>query len=74
MTLREQTLEERDAGLVEIGRVYQRTDNAAASLLVIMDDGQGYQYADPRVFWHLVLRHCSQRIRTDLRRTVKERD
>ena len=60
MSIEHQTDEERTAGLVEVGRVYELTDCKSAALIVTVN-GVGFQFNDPRVFHVLVLKHCSER-------------
>ena len=60
MTLKDQTPEEKAACLVRIGTIYQRTDCTSAAVIVSMGDAD-YQFADPRVLTHLILKHCSEK-------------
>lgn len=60
MSTEHQTDEEKAAGMVEVGRVYERLDCKSAALIVTVN-GVGYQFNDPRIFHHHVLRHCSER-------------
>ena len=59
MALKDQTPEEKDAGLIRVGEIYQRTDHASAAIIVTLGD-VAYQFADPRTLTHLILRHCSE--------------
>lgn len=55
-----QTPEEQEAGLVRIGEIYQRLDCKSAAVIVSMGP-VAYQFNDPKVFTHLVLKHCSEK-------------
>ena len=59
MTLKDQTPEEKEAGLIRVGDIYQRTDCKSAALIVIVA-GVAYQFADPRVLTMMLKRHCSE--------------
>ena len=71
MKFQDRDPEEQEAGLVLIGRIYQRVDCASAAVIVILGDA-AYQFADPKVLTHLVLRHCSERIKAKSIREPKK--
>jgi len=70
--MKDQTPEEREAGLIRIGTIYQRTDCKTAAALVTVA-GVAYQFADPLALAMMLKRHCSEWHLAD-NSSIRERD
>lgn len=57
--------EEEEAGLIEIGRIYQSTDTAASEVYVRVQCGNeitAYQFRNPVSFWVRVVKYADQAV------------
>jgi hypothetical protein len=68
MSIRDQTPEERESGLIRIGEIYQSTDSANAEVYVqVRRSGRVYAYMfiNPETLWSRILLYCTKKIRME---------